>query len=390
MPLAKLKFKPGINKETTPFSEENGWVNCDKIRFRFGYPEKLNGWEKNSNKAFLGLCRGMHEFVALNGEKFLGLGTELKFYIKQGTDFKDVTPIRQTTSAGDVTFSASNGSAVITVTDTNHGCVANDFVTFSGAATLGGTITANVLNQEYQITDVVDGNTYKISARTLTTIESITISGGLDATAVAANGSDTGNGGSSVVGTYQIGTALNDAVFGTGWGAGAWGGTTTGALTTTLNEGGTLSNSDTTITVASSTGIVATDIIMIGTELILVGGISSNDLTGCTRGHKGTTATTHTNGSAVRLASGNASTGDNFSGWGLALISGTITPSANLRIWSQDNFGEDLLLNERNGRIYYWDRTNSTSTRAKFLTDSCLEPWHTDLGSHYSHTGSSV
>jgi len=372
MPLAKLKFKPGINKEITPFSEENGWVDCDKVRFRFGYPEKLNGWEKNSNNAFLGLCRGMHEFVALSGEKFLGLGTELKFYIKQGTDFKDVTPIRQTTSAGDVTFSATNGSSVITVTDTSHGCVATDFVTFSGAATLGGTITANVLNQEYQVTEVVDGNTYKISARTLSTIESITVSGGLDATAVAANGSDTGNGGSSVVGTYQIGTALNSSVFGTGWGAGAWGGTTAGALTTTLNEGGTLSNSDATITVTSSTGIVATDIIMIGTELILVGGISSNNLTGCTRGHKGTTATTHADGSAVRLASGNASVANDFSGWGLALISGTITPSANLRIWTQDNFGEDLLLNERNGRIYYWDRSNSTSTRAKFLTDSSL------------------
>jgi hypothetical protein len=372
MPLSKLKFKPGINKEITPFSEENGWVDCDKVRFRFGYPEKLNGWEKNSNKAFLGLCRGLHEFVSLNGEKFLGLGTEQKFYIRQGTDFKDVTPIRQTTSAGDVTFSATNGSAVITVTDTNHGCVANDFVTFSGAATLGGTITANVLNQEYQITDIVDGNTYKIAARTVSTIESITVSGGLDQTAVAANGSDTGNGGSSVVGTYQIGTGLNDAVFGTGWGAGFWGGTTAGALTTTVNEGGTLSDSDTTITVASSTGIVAGDIVMIDLELILVGGISSNDLTSCTRGHKGTTAATHANQSSVRLASGNASTADDFSGWGLSLVSGTLTPSANLRIWSQDNFGEDLLLNERNGRIYYWDKTNGTGTRAKFLTDNAL------------------
>ncbi len=372
MPLSKLKFKPGINKEITPFSEENGWVDCDKVRFRFGYPEKLNGWEKNSNKAFLGLCRGLHEFVSLNGEKFLGLGTEQKFYIRQGTDFKDVTPIRQTTSAGDVTFSATNGSAVITVTDTNHGCVANDFVTFSGAATLGGTITANVLNQEYQITDIVDGNTYKIAARTVSTIESITVSGGLNQTAVAANGSDTGNGGSSVVGTYQIGTGLNDAVFGTGWGAGFWGGTTAGALTTTVNEGGTLSDSDTTITVASSTGIVAGDIVLIDLELILVGGISSNDLTSCTRGHKGTTAATHANQSSVRLAFGNASTADDFSGWGLSLVSGTITPSANLRIWSQDNFGEDLLLNERNGRIYYWDKTNGTGTRAKFLTDNAL------------------
>jgi len=372
MPLLDLKFKAGINKEITPYSEGNGWVNCDKIRFRFGYPEKLNGWEKNSNEAFLGQCRGMHEFVALSGEKFLGLGTELKFYIKEGVDFKDITPIRQVTSAGDVTFSASNGSPVITVSDTSHGCVANDFVTFSGAASLGGNITANVLNQEYQITEVVDGNTYKISARTVSTIPSVTASGGISATAVNATGSDTGNGGGSVVGTYQIGTALNSSVFGTGWGAGVWGGTTTGALTTILNEGGTLSDSDTTITVANATGIVASDIVLIDDELILVGGISSNDLTGCTRGHKGTTATTHANGSAVRLAEGNADTSDDFSGWGLALVSGTITPSANLRIWTQDNFGEDLLLNERNGKIYYWDKTNGVNARAKSLTDSSL------------------
>ncbi|MAD65979.1 MAG: hypothetical protein CMK24_00675 [Porticoccaceae bacterium] len=372
MPLLDLKFKAGINKEITPYSEENGWVDCDKIRFRFGYPEKLNGWEKNSNEAFLGQCRGMHEFVALSGEKFLGLGTELKFYIKEGVDFKDITPIKQITSAGDVTFSASNGSPVITVSDTSHGCVANDFVTFSGAASLGGNITANVLNQEYQVTEVVDGNTYKISARTVSTIPSVTASGGISATAVNATGSDTGNGGGSVVGTYQIGTALNSSVFGTGWGAGVWGGTTTGALTTILNEGGTLSASDTTITVTNTTGIVASDIVLIDDELILVGGISSNDLTGCTRGHKGTTATTHANGSAVRLASGNADTSDDFSGWGLALVSGTITPSANLRIWTQDNFGEDLLLNERNGKIYYWDKTNGVNTRAKSLTDSSL------------------
>ena len=113
MPYTDLRFKAGINKEITPYSEENGWVDCDKVRFRFGYPEKLNGWEKNSGKAFLGLCRGLHEWVALNGERFLGVGTEQKYYIKQGTDYNDITPIRLTTSAGDVTFAATNGSPVI-------------------------------------------------------------------------------------------------------------------------------------------------------------------------------------------------------------------------------------------------------------------------------------
>jgi hypothetical protein len=243
MPYTDLRFKAGINKEITPYSEENGWVDCDKVRFRFGYPEKLNGWEKNSGNAFLGLCRGLHEWVALNGERFLGVGTEQKYYIKQGTDYNDVTPIRLTTSAGDVTFAATNGSPVITVTDVNHGCVVNDFVAFSGAASLGGNITAAILNQEYQVTEVVNGNKYKISARTVSTIPSITITGGLNATAVNANSSDTGNGGGSVVGTYQIGTGLNSSVEGAGWGAGLWGGTNNSAFQTTIAED--LDNSET-------------------------------------------------------------------------------------------------------------------------------------------------
>ena len=310
------------------------------------------------------MCRGLHEWVALSGEKFLGVGTEQKYYIKQGTDYKDITPIRSTTSAGDVTFSATNGSSTITVTDVNHGCVENDFVTFSGAASLGGNVTANVLNQEYQIVSVTDGNTYTITARTVSTIESITITGGLNATAVTANSSDTGNGGGSTVGTYQIGTGLNSSVDGTGWGAGLFGGTNNGALQTTLNEGGTLSDSDATITLTSVTGIVATDIVLIGgTELVLVGGISSSNLTGCTRGHLGTTATSHADGSVVRLVSGNADSANDFNGWGLGIATGTATTTTNLRTWSHDNFGEDLIFNERNGQIFYWDKTNGVSTR---------------------------
>jgi len=200
-------------------------------------------------------------------------------------------------------------------------------------------------------------------------VESITITGGLNATAVNANSSDTGNGGSSVVGTYQVGTGLNSSVDGTGWGAGLFGGTNNGALQTTLNEGGTLSDSDTTITVTSVTGIVASDVVLIGgTELVLVGGISSSNLTSCTRGHLGTTATSHANGSIVRLAFGNADTANDFNGWGLGVATGTQTTTTNLRIWSHDNFGEDLIFNERNGQVFYWDKTNGVSTRGVELS----------------------
>jgi len=211
----------------------------------------------------------------------LGVGTGLKFYIEEGGLFYDVTPIRLITAAGDVTFAAVNGSSTITVTDTLHGAIENDFVTFSGAATLGGNITANVLNQEYQIVNVSASNTYTIQARAAgTSIQSITVDGELVPSLVTANGSDTGNGGASVVGTYQINTGLAVAVTGTGWGAGSW-------------SAGT---------------------------------------------------------------------------WGSATA---LTAANTLRIWSQDNFGEDLIFNARDGGIYYWDTGTDTlgTDRGTALSD---------------------
>ena len=345
MPLTKLQFKPGINREVTSYSNEGGWRDCDKIRFRFGYPEKIGGWQKFTEETYDGSVRALHNWIALDGSDFLGLGSHLKYYIEEGQTLNNITPIRSTTSAGDVTFAATDGSATITVTDTGHGAFQFDFVTFSGAASLGGVITATVLNQEYQVSRVVDANTYEITS------------------AIAANSSDSGNGGSSTVGAYQINVGLDTAVGGTGWGAGLYYGVTNGALQTTVNEGGTLTAGDTTITVASTTGIVASDVVLIDNELILVGGISSNDLTSCTRGHSGTTATTHADGSVVRLALGNADSTDDFSGWGDA-ASGGLTTTTQIRLWSHDNFGEDLLINPRDDEIYYWDRTNNLTTRA--------------------------
>ena len=348
MPLTKLQFKPGINREVTSYSNEGGWRDCDKIRFRFGYPEKMGGWQKFTEVTYDGTVRALHNWIALDGSDFLGLGSHLKYYIEEGQTLNNITPIRSTTSAGDVTFAATNGSATITVTDVGHGAFQFDFVTFSGAASLGGVISATVLNQEYQVSRVVDANTYEITS------------------AVAANSSDSGNGGSSTVGTYQINVGLDTAVGGTGWGAGLYYGVTNGALQTTVNEGGTLTAGDTTITVTSTTGIVASDVVLIGDELILVGGVSSNDLTSCTRGHSGTTAASHADGSVVRLALGNADSADDFSGWGDA-ASGGLTTTTQIRLWSHDNFGEDLLINPRDDEIYYWDRTNNVTTRAVIL-----------------------
>ena len=217
--LVKFDFKPGINREGTQLTAGTGWYDGDKIRFRKGRAEQIGGWQKYSTNTFLGICRSLLDWVAAASIEYLGVGTNLKFYVNQGDAYFDVTPIRETTLAGAVTFSAVNGSSTITVADVNHGAIANDFVTFSGAVSLGGNITAAVLNQEYEIATIIDGNSYTVAAKDTA------------GAAVTANASDTGNGGASVVGAYQINTGLNTYVassgFGAGtWGAGGWGGST--------------------------------------------------------------------------------------------------------------------------------------------------------------------
>ena len=185
---------------------------------------------------------------------------------------------------------------------------------------------------------------------------------------VTANSSDTGNSGSGTDGAYQINTGLDTVVRSTGWGAGLWGGNTDGALTTTLNDSGGISNSDTTIILTSATGFVANDTILIGEELITIGSVSTNTLSSCTRGVQGTTAAAHSDGATVQLATGNASSANDFNGWGEAATSGVETSLNNLRIWTHDNYGEDLILNARGGEIYRWVENNTTSTRAVELS----------------------
>ncbi len=350
MPMTALKFKPGIVSDITSYSNEGGFVDGDKVRFRFGFPEKFGGWEKYSPNQYLGSARRLHNWVALDSSDFMGIGTHLKYYIEEGQTFNDITPIRVTTGAGDVTFAATNGSTTITVTDPAHGANEKDFVTFSGAATLGGTITATILNAEFQISSIISSNAYTITS------------------SVAANSSDTGNGGSSVVGAYQLNVGLDVTVGGTGWGAGQWSGTTSGALATQLAEA--LDASETAIDVDSATGITAGDLILIEEELITVGTISSNTLgTGggpSTRGASGTDAATHADNTLVRLATGNADSANDFVGWGNA--ASVTTPGAQIRLWSHDNFGEDLILNARDGGLFYWDKTNGLGNRAVELS----------------------
>ena len=256
MPLQKLIFKPGINKEVTRYAAGNGWYDCDKVRFRFSLPEKIGGWARISGNTFQGVCRSLWAWITLAGAKLVGIGTHLKFFIELGGIYYDITPIRATTTNA-ATFAATNGSTTITVTDNGHGAVIGDFVTFSSAASLGGVITAAILNAEHQIVSVPTVNTYTFTA------------------SIAANSSDSGNGGSATDAAYQINVGPETVVPLVGFGAGTFG---TGAF----NVGS--------------------------------------------------------------------------------------TSSVSLRQWSQSNFGEDLVFGPRGGAPYYWDATNSVTTRGVALS----------------------
>lgn len=252
MPLVKVNFRPGVNRENTRYTTEGGWYECDKIRFRQGTPEKIGGWLRISVNTFLGTCRSLWNWVTLGALNLMGVGTNLKFYIENGGDYYDVTPIRLTDTLTNP-FTATNGSAVLLVTHNSHGALTGDFVTFSGTALtgLGGTVTSTVLKAEFQIT-VLTTNTYNITL------------------AAAANATDAAGspGGGTVVAQYQANVGDSEAVPLIGWGSGGWGTTTWG-------------------------------------------------------------------GSAA------------------------VTPSTvPLRIWNQDNFGEDLVFGPNGGEIYYWDATS--------------------------------
>jgi hypothetical protein len=265
MPLQKLEFRPGLNREGTDYANEGGWYDGDKIRFRSGFPEKIGGWSRLSNDTYLGVARALWNWQALDGSNYLGVGTNIKYYIEKGGQYNDVTPFSFISAAGAPDFAATTGSSILTVTDGSYNPSVGDFVVFSAAVTLGGNITAAVLNQEYAVLTVPTSTTYTISARSATT--------GLP---VLANSSDVGVGGSATIASYEVPIGLNVYTLGVGWGAGPW--------------------------------------------------------------SRGT--------------------------WGSGYTSGI---GQQLRLWSNDNFGQDLVIAPRGGSVYYWKASLGVSTRAVSL-----------------------
>ena len=347
MPLQLLQFRPGVNREGTTLSNEGGWFECDKIRFRSGYPQKIGGWAPiapygaaylgledggallqedgfylltdNAN-VYLGVARSLWNWITAKGYNLVGVGTNNKYYIENGGAYNDITPIREITAAGSVTFAATPGSSVITVTNIANGARPGDWVTFFDAVSLGGNITAAVLNQEYEIT-YIDPNTYTIEV------------------GVPANASDTGDGGPNAYAEYQINVGFE--LFGsqTGWGAGLWGGQTYAPETTYLN--GAIDAIQTTIDVNSTTLFPANGVFQIGGELISYTSKNPTQFLGCTRGYENTIADSHNDLSVVYSTL-------TFRGWGQS--QDTQIP----RLWSQANYGDYLIMNPRGGALYLW------------------------------------
>lgn len=317
MPLQLLQFRPGINREGTTLANEGGWFECDKIRFRSGYPQKLGGWQPISSSTYVGTARALINWVTLRGYNLLGIGTNLKYYVESGGTFHDITPIRSTTTLSNP-FTTTNGSKTVIVTAVAHGGITGDFVSFSGATPVAG---LNIIG-EYQITYITP-NSYSIQAAT------------------AANADATGGG--TVTAVYQINVGLATFSYLTGWGTGLWGGVVTGVQQTTLSA--SLSSSNTNIAVVSTVGFSnSSGTILIDSELATYSNTTSTLFTNAVRGANGTIATTHAANTVVY----NAST---FTGWGQSV---TNTQGTQLRLWSQANFGEYLLINPRNGPLYLW------------------------------------
>ena len=226
MPLQTMKFKPGVNRESTTLANEGGWFESDKVRFRSGYPEKIGGWARDSGTvsatlappegSYWGVARSLYNWINSSGSNLLGVGTNLKYYIQNtvGGLFNDVTPIRLVSVAGDTTFDATTGSNIITVTDAGSNVLAGDFVTYTGAASLGGNITAGILNAEHRVATYISSGSYTIVV------------------SATANASDSGDGGASTVASYQISGGSDVFTSGTGWGSGGWSGVTTGFSST--------------------------------------------------------------------------------------------------------------------------------------------------------------
>ncbi len=341
--LRKVQFLPGFNKQLTETQAEGQWVDGDNVRFRYGSPEKIGGWQQLGTDKLTGAARAMHHIVNSSGVKYSVIGTNRILYAYSGGVFYDIHPIKTTTTLTSA-FSTTNGSAVVTITfSTAHGANPGDIILLDN-------FTA-ITNSNYSASDFDDKKFMVTSTPTNTTL-TITMSSN-----ESGSGATT-SGGIRVQLYYPVGPA--EQLPGFGWGLGSWGGEASNPQTTTLN--GAINSSTTTIVLTSSTNFpsTGTNFIKIGTEEISYTGISTNTLTGVTRGVRNTTAASHSDGDTVTDTS-------DFVAWGEA-ASGDLVIDPGM--WSIDNFGNKIVALIHNAQVFEWnaDAANANATRATIIT----------------------
>jgi hypothetical protein len=345
MALQKLQFRPGLNREGTDYSNEGGWYDADKVRFRSGFPEKIGGWTRMANAQFLGLARTLWNWVTLAGSNYLGVGTNLKYYVEQGGTYNDITPVTYISSpALDNCFVVTSGSNLVTVIDGQYSPSVGDYVTFSGANTVTGTnVTGTILNAEYAVASIVNTAAYRITV------------------SVTANASNTG-GGNTVLAAYQQPIGLNTYTLGTGWGAGPW--PVTGITTNYATNPFATTTGSNVVTVTQIAHGITNGNAVIFSNATATGGISApllNTLFYPTVANANAyTITVQTNATSNVAAGGGdviAYTQTGSHGWGQGFTSGI---GQQLRLWTNDNYGQDLFIAPRGGSIFYWIPTGST------------------------------
>ena len=349
MALATIKFAPGFDKQSTPYGAEGKWIDGENIRFRYGQPEKIGGWVKLIANKLIGSVRAQFAWTSLDGTRFLAIGTDKKLYVYSEGAVHDITPVRATESDLTNPFVTTSGSAIVTVTDSGHGATAGDFVTFSNADAVGGLD----MNAEFEITEIVSSSVYKVTHSS------------------NASSGATGGGSSTVDVEYQLSVGQETNIYGYGWGIDAWNGLgDTGRVTDQLNEA--LDATETGVDVDDGSKFANGDYILVDQEIMKVTGVSSNTLT-VTRDlttNEGTTtvsagshdATTHADNTTVTIIFDASNTTINATSWNEAASSSeTVLDS---RYWVFENFGEDLLALQSNGKLFKWDKSGGVTTRA--------------------------
>jgi len=341
--LQKIDILPGFNKQVTPTGAEGQWTGGDYVRFRYGTPEKIGGWNQLGENYLTGAARAQHQFVNSSGFKYSAIGTNRILYVYSGGVFYDIHPIKSTNTLSNA-FSTTNGSTEVTITFSSpHNINAGDIVYLDN-------FTA-ITNSNYSASDFDDKKFMVTTVPTTTTI-TITMS-----SAETGSGATT-SGGIRVQHYYPVGPATQ--LPGYGWSLGQWGGTVSGEATTTLSAGINAVTTTIALTDASQFPSSGTNYVQIGTEEISYTGISTNTLTGVTRGVRNTTAASHSGGDTVTNSS-------DYVGWGEAASGDYVIDPG---LWSLDSFGKKLIALIHNGPIFEWDSdaTNATQNRATIIS----------------------